>query len=145
MASSALYRYFGSRDELLTRLIVDAYDSLGVAAEVSEAAADRDDLPGRFAAVCRAVRTWALANPNEYALIYGTPVPGYVAPAATIAPAAGRVSSVLLRILADAAAERVTPAVAEDKVPPADRKALEPARSVVPPEVTDALLQRGLM
>ena len=33
MASSALYRYFRSRDELLTRLIIDAYDSLGAAAE----------------------------------------------------------------------------------------------------------------
>lgn len=27
MASSALYRYFPSRDELLTALIIDAYDS----------------------------------------------------------------------------------------------------------------------
>src|ERR1700733_3862182 len=56
MASSALYRYFGSRDELLTRLIVDAYDSLGAAAEASEAAVDRDDLAARLAAVCMAVR-----------------------------------------------------------------------------------------
>jgi AcrR family transcriptional regulator len=103
MASSALYRYFGSRDELLTRLIVDAYDSLGAAAEASEAAVDRDDLAGRFAAVCQAVRTWALANPNEYALIYGSPVPGYVAPAATVGPAT-RVSALLMWIIIDAAA-----------------------------------------
>ena len=31
MASSAVYRYFKSRDELLTRLIIDAYDALGAA------------------------------------------------------------------------------------------------------------------
>ena len=145
VSSSGVYRYVASRDELLTMLIVAAYDALGAAAEAQQAAVARADLASRWSAVCDAVRGWALANPNEYALIYGTPVPGYVAPAATIAPAAGRVSSVLLRILADAAAERLTPAVAGDKVPPDDRKALEPARSVVPPEVTDALLQRGLM
>src|SRR6266487_1323800 len=125
MSSSAVYRYVASRDELLTRLIVAAYEALASAVEAQEAAAARNDLAGRWAAVCRAVREWALANPNEYALIYGTPVPGYVAPPATIAPAA-RVSSVLLGILADAAG-RPTPAMAGDGVPPDGRKALAPA------------------
>ena len=143
-SSSAVYRYVASRDELLTRLIVAAYDALGAAAETAEAAVARADLAGRWSAVCAAVRDWALANPNEYALIYGTPVPGYTAPPATIAPAA-RVSNVLLGILADAAAGRLTPEVAEDKLPPDGRKVLAPARSTVPPEVPDALLQRGLM
>ena len=118
-SSSAVYRYVASRDELLTRLIVAAYDALGAAAEAQEAAVARADLAGRWSAVCGAVRGWALANPNEYALIYGTPVPGYTAPPATIAPAA-RVSNALLGILAE-------------------------ARSIVGPEVPDALLQRGLM
>src|SRR6266513_1381923 len=143
-SSSAVYRYVASRDELLTRLIVEAYDALGAAAEAQEAAVARADLAGRWSAVCSAVRGWALANPNEYALIYGTPVPGYTAPAATTAPAA-RVSNVLLGILADAAAGRPTPAIAGDDVPPGGQKALAPARSSVGPEVPDALLQRGLM
>jgi AcrR family transcriptional regulator len=139
MASSALYRYFGSRDELLTRLIVDAYDSLGAAAEASEAAVDRGDLPGRFAAVCRAVRTWALANPNEYALIYGSPVPGYVAPADTVGPAI-RVSVLLMQILIDAAAQGRVPAGE-----PQEGQALEPILSQLPPGFPPALVQRGVM
>jgi AcrR family transcriptional regulator len=143
-SSSAVYRYVASRDELLTRLIVASYDALGAAAEAQEAAVARADLAGRWSAVCGAVRDWALANPNEYAQIYGTPVPGYIAPPATIAPAA-RVSTVLLGILADAAAGRLTPAIAEDDLPPNERKALAPVRSTVGPEVPDALLQRGLM
>ncbi len=98
MASSAVYRYVASRDDLLTRLIIDAYNSLGAAAEVREAAVDRGDLAGRWSAICAAVRGWALANPNEYALIYGSPVPGYVAPPDTIAPAS-RVSNLLVQIL----------------------------------------------
>jgi AcrR family transcriptional regulator len=144
VSSSAVYGYVASRDELLTRLIVAAYDTLGIAAETQEAAVDRGDLAGRWAAACDAVRGWALANPNEYALIYGTPVPGYTAPAATVAPAA-RVSSVLLGILRDIAAGRLAPATAEDDVSPDDREALAPARSIVGPEVPDALLHQGLM
>jgi AcrR family transcriptional regulator len=143
-SSSAVYRYVASRDDLLTRLIVAAYDALGAAAETAEAAAARDDLAGRWSAACAAVRAWALANPNEYALIYGTPVPGYTAPPATIAPAA-RVTNVLLGILTDAAAGPPTPAIAADDLPPGTRQALAPARSTAGPEVPDALLQRGLM
>src|SRR5947199_4844411 len=56
MSSSAVYRYVASRDELLTKLIVTAYDALGAAVEAREAAVARNNLPGRWAAVCQAVR-----------------------------------------------------------------------------------------
>ncbi|WP_040801947.1 TetR/AcrR family transcriptional regulator [Nocardia higoensis] len=82
MASSAIYRYFPSRDDLLTALVIDAYNALGDAAE----RADRPEAPvrQRWLLVCAAIRTWALAHPHEYALIYGSPVPGYQAPAETV-------------------------------------------------------------
>lgn len=101
MVSSAVYRYFPSRDHLLTALIVDAYDALGEAVESAEAAVDRSDVGARFATVGRAARRWALANPHQYALIYGSPVPGYAAPADTIGPAT-RVAFVLRDVLRDA-------------------------------------------
>lgn len=85
---SALYRYFPSRDALLTALIIDAYESLGTAAEDAEREVPREDLRGRWLAVCHAVRSWALAHPAEYGLLYGNPVPGYAAPPDTVAPAA---------------------------------------------------------
>ncbi|MFC9340813.1 TetR/AcrR family transcriptional regulator [Streptomyces sp. NPDC057020] len=95
MVSSALYRYFPSRDDLLTALIVDAYDAIGAAAEKAAAeTAGRRPLD-RWTAVCRAVRVWAVAHPHEYALIYGSPVPGYSAPQDTIVPAS-RVGLVLI-------------------------------------------------
>jgi AcrR family transcriptional regulator len=100
MASSAVYRYYPSRDDLLTALIVEAYDALGQAAEEADAAVAPRDLRGRWTTTCTAVRTWALAHPHEYALVYGSPVPGYAAPESTIGPA-GRVGEVLCRILAD--------------------------------------------
>ena len=100
MVSSAVYRYFPSRDDLLTRLIIDGYDALGAAAE----AADDPSAPARdrWLAVCRAVRGWARERPHEYALLYGSPVPGYRAPEDTV-PAAARVGIVLGRILGEAA------------------------------------------
>lgn len=100
MVSSALYRYFPSRDDLLTALIIDAYDSLGEAAERACDAASGAAPVARWTAVCEAVRGWALAHPHEYALIYGSPVPGYSAPRATV-PAAARVALVLIGIVRD--------------------------------------------
>jgi AcrR family transcriptional regulator len=101
MVSSALYRYFPSRDDLLTALIVDAYDALGAAAEQALAKADGQEPVERWSAVCRAVREWALAHPHEYALIYGSPVPGYSAPRTTVVPAS-RVGLALLAVARDA-------------------------------------------
>jgi hypothetical protein len=49
------------------------------AAERAESEVARADVEGRWMATCRAVRTWALANPQEYALIFGSPIPGYAA------------------------------------------------------------------
>ncbi|MGW1141106.1 TetR/AcrR family transcriptional regulator [Streptomyces zhihengii] len=113
MVSSALYRYFPSRDELLTALIIDAYDAVGAAAEAAAARPDSATTPSgekpvphgahflRWTAVCAAVRAWALAHPHEYALIYGSPVPGYSAPTDTVGPAS-RVGLVLVGIARDA-------------------------------------------
>jgi AcrR family transcriptional regulator len=113
MVSSALYRYFPSRDDLLTALITDAYDSLGEAAETAIASAREAGAPpgGQWAAGCRAVRAWAKASPHEYALIYGSPVPGYRAPDATIGPAS-RVPLAFAGILRDAIARGAVPASA---------------------------------
>jgi AcrR family transcriptional regulator len=101
MVSSALYRYFGSRDDLLTALIVDGYNALGDAVEAAEAAVkDRARLRTRWLAAAHAIRDWALTNPAEYALLFGSPVPGYAAPQDTVI-AATRTPVVLVRILAD--------------------------------------------
>lgn len=146
MASSAVYRYVASRDDLLTKLIIEAYDSLGAAAEAAEATVDRGDLAARWGAVCTEVRTWAIANTNEYALIYGSPVPGYVAPTDTIGPAS-RVSNLLVGILLDAAARQ---AGAAGRAPAGEARsawsvALQPVRDAIPPRVTDSDIQTGLM
>lgn len=101
MASSAIYRYFKSRDELLTALIIEGYDEIGDAAEAADdPAAEPDE---RWTAIWRGVREWALTNRHEFALLFGTPVPGYAAPPQA-AVAAGRMPLALARVVADAKA-----------------------------------------
>jgi AcrR family transcriptional regulator len=112
MVSSALYRYFPSRDELLTALIIDAYDALGSAAE---AAAGGDNLVDEWLAIYAGVRDWARAHPHEYALIYGSPISGYKAPQTTVEPAI-RVPLLLLGLLqrAQLSGQLVVPADAPE-------------------------------
>lgn len=113
MVSSAVYRYFASRDELLTALIIDAYNALGAAAEAADVGADRATPRERWRAICAAARDWARAHPHEYALLYGTPIRGYRAPQDTVTPA-GRVALALIgtvrRAHADGTLSAVTPA-----------------------------------
>src|SRR5438105_7209509 len=63
VVSSAVYRYVGSRDELLTLLLVDAYNDLGDAADAAVESVPAEESRGRFAALARAVRGWALREP----------------------------------------------------------------------------------
>ena len=80
MTPPALYRYFADRDELLTALITDAYVDLGRSiAGARESMADTD-FGGRWLAAATAYRTWALREPQQFAMILGLPVPGYAAP-----------------------------------------------------------------
>ncbi|WP_369193963.1 TetR/AcrR family transcriptional regulator [Streptomyces djakartensis] len=137
MASSALYRYFPSRDDLLTALIIDAYDSLGEAAEAAHAAVADTGPRQRWIAVCEAVRGWALAHPHEYALIYGTPVPGYTAPETTV-PAAARVGLLLIGIVRDAhrGTGLALPSLPAELRPEAERMAADLAPDLPPGVVT---------
>ncbi len=145
MVSSALYRYFPSRDALLTALIVDAFDAVGVAAERAEL-----DVPAphgfeaRWVAVATAVRGWAVAHPHDYALVYGSPVPGYQAPADTVDPAA-RVSLVVLRLVSDGlAAGQIDPSPSLP-VAPSLHTELARLRAAVASGVPDEVLARTLL
>jgi AcrR family transcriptional regulator len=79
MVSSAVYRYVASRDDLLTLLLVDAYSELADAVD-SAAAAAGGSWRDRLLAMAHAARAWAIDQPARWALLYGSPVPGYHAP-----------------------------------------------------------------
>lgn len=102
VVSSAVYRYVESRDELLTLLVVDGYDELGDAVDAAQATVARSDHAGRMRAIGRAVRAWALAEPATYALLFGSPVPGYEAPAERTTEPGTRVIRRLVEVWEDA-------------------------------------------
>ena len=143
MASSAVYRYFASRDELLTALIIETYDTVGQAAEQAAAAAG-PTVGHRWMALARAIRSWAFAHPHDYSLVYGSPVPGYRAPEATIAPAE-RVSLVALRIVSDGVASGEITTSAEVPMPSAVRDDLTRINDLAELDLPADVLARGLI
>jgi AcrR family transcriptional regulator len=144
MASSAIYRYVRSRDELLTLLIVGAYDDMG---DFVQARTHRvQDPRKRWMAVGLSCREWALAQPQRFALIYGSPVPGYAAPQDTIGPAT-RIPALLVGILQGSRARPDVPAFSARVA-----RSLRPALAGLPewsalsePDFSDAEFALGVM
>jgi AcrR family transcriptional regulator len=101
-ASSALYRYFPSQGDLVTALCVEAYDSLAEALAAARDAQPSGDHARRWAALCHAYRRWSLQHPSDFALIFGTPLPGYQAPPQATATAAGRSLAIVAQVYAAA-------------------------------------------
>jgi AcrR family transcriptional regulator len=118
MTAPALYRYFGSRDELVTALVTDAYDALADAMEAAVAEVPASGHADRMLAAFAAFRRWGLEHPTEFALIFGSPIPGYRAPEAT-RPAGERYTGLLLRLLAEAHGAGALRGRLDLRVPPA--------------------------
>jgi AcrR family transcriptional regulator len=102
VSGPALYRYFASRDELLTELVIDAYHDLADALTAATSHVPGHDPRGRLEALARAYRSWALAQPHRYRLLFGPPLPGYDAHAQRLTDAAQKAMNLLLDILAAA-------------------------------------------
>ena len=143
MVSSALYRYFASRDELLTALIIDAYEALAGEVEAADRGAPPADFRARWQAVCRTARGWAIAHPHEYALVYGSPVPGYQAPEATIAPAS-RMPIAIMAIIRDAhEAGALADPADEEPLPPILTDQTARIAAFISPDIPGHLIVRG--
>lgn len=106
LVSSAVYRYVASRDELLTLLVVDAYTELADEVDAAIAAAPTDRLRRIHAGVA-AMRTWAQTEPTRWALLFGSPVPGYAAPAEQTTEPGTRTLLALLTLAAPAPGQMV--------------------------------------
>ena len=110
VSGPALYRYFASRDELLTELVIDAYHDLAAALAAAtrppdaatRAAATRasgQEPRARLQALARAYRSWALAQPHRYRLLFGPPLPGYDAHAKRLVDASEEAMNQLVGVV----------------------------------------------
>ena len=146
VVSSAVYRYVANRDELLTLLLVDAYDELGDAVDMAVNAQAPGDHAGRFRALGRAVRQWALREPARYGLLFGSPVPGYQAPAGRTTAPGTRVIYSLVGILDTAfRAGELTASARAAVVPSALSVDLEAIRDGLGLAMPDPLLANGAL
>lgn len=113
VVSSAVYRYVRNRDELLTLLVVDAYEELADAVDAAVAPVSANAYTERFKVILRTVRAWALAEPARWALLHGSPVPGYAAPAEQTTEPGTRVMRRLVELVEQAAVDGAVIAHAE--------------------------------
>jgi AcrR family transcriptional regulator len=95
----AFYHYYASLDALITALITDNFNALADALEAARATVPDSDPAGQLAAVLLAYRAWAVAHPVDFQLIYGNPIPGYVAPREVTVPAVVRGFSVIVGLI----------------------------------------------
>src|SRR3984893_11891721 len=85
MTAPGLYRYFGSHEELLRHLCAGIFTELGAAIhgpiEAAEPPTEQADDPHakltvKMVAACGEFRRWALNHKDEFALVFGVPLPG---------------------------------------------------------------------
>jgi len=129
MASSGLYRYFASADDLISALCVDAYDAVADALTTARDAQPPDDPARRWWAIGHAYRRWSLDDRPGFTLIFGTPLPGYQARDQVTGPAASRLTAVALDVYAAAV----------------HAGAADPDRTQVPPTMRVGDLMRDLL
>ncbi|MBO1414208.1 TetR/AcrR family transcriptional regulator [Streptomyces sp. FH025] len=103
MSAGAIYSYFASRDDLITVLIADVHTALANLLEAAHRTARSDDPASRMLAHATAYREWAITHPEEFRLVYGDPIPGYLSPTDGAGhEAAHRLCGVLLGVVGSA-------------------------------------------
>lgn len=146
VVSSAIYRYVRSRDDLLTLLVIDGYDELGDLVDEALLTVTHDDYRGRFLAIGHAVRGWALREPATYALLFGSPVPGYQAPGERTTGPGTRVIAALVQVWADAhAAGAIRGLEMPERVPRKLAADVRRIRSGFPTTAPEDLVIRGVL
>jgi AcrR family transcriptional regulator len=109
VSGPALYRYFSSRDDLLTELVIDAYHDLAAALRAATGHEPDQEPRARFEALVRAYRSWALAQPHRYRLLFGPPLPGYDAHAQRLVEASQAAMNLFLESLRELGKDMATP------------------------------------
>ncbi|MFE3291146.1 TetR/AcrR family transcriptional regulator [Rhodococcus sp. NPDC059234] len=145
VVSSAVYRYVKSRDDLLTLLVVECYTELGDAVDAAVEPVPAGDPQARLRALGHAVREWALREPASYGLLFGSPVPGYQAPADRTTGPGTRVIVALVAIFGDAQRAGLLADPPELPITASLRENLRGIRAEMGLDLPDEVLARGVL
>lgn len=124
LVSSAVYRYFPSREALLTAMIIESYEHLAGALGKAPGGSSAE----RWRHLASGLRDWARQHPHEFQLIYGTPIPDYQAPPETVRSATAVVTPFLAAAASGEAAGFLAPELLDQLEGPAADLDAEPAR-----------------
>jgi AcrR family transcriptional regulator len=130
MTAPALYRYFGSHEDLLKHVIGELFIELTDDLHKALKAVPDGDLSGKFLAVSREFRHWALDHPAEYGLLFGTPLPGLDVDHDDIASECGRrLGLTFLALFQELWQKAPFPVPADEEIDPRLREQLERYRA----------------
>ena len=148
MTAPALYRYFGSREDLIRGVIADIFNQLSddVTRAIDTAARDyANDLTKEMVAACREFREWALGHQGEFALIFGSPLPGLDDGRGDMADECGRqFAGVYFALFSELWTRSPFPVPAPEEIDPGLRTQLERFRSVIRSELPLGAILRFL-
>jgi AcrR family transcriptional regulator len=129
MTAPALYRYFGSHEELIKHIIADIFTELaaGIRGAIASAdAASGGDMTAKVLAACWEFRRWSLSHPREYGLIFATPLPGlHVQHDEITAESGGQFGNTFFTLMLDLYRKRPFPVPPDDQIDPSLAEQLE--------------------
>jgi AcrR family transcriptional regulator len=127
MTAPALYRYFGSHEDLIKHVVGDIFTELGgdIDAAIQAVGDDGGSMTGKMIAACREFRRWGLAHQAEFGLLFGTPLPSLeAAHDDVVAECAGKFSGVFFALFFELWRKNPFPIPADDEIDPALRAQL---------------------
>jgi AcrR family transcriptional regulator len=124
MTAPALYRYFGSHDDLIQHVVGDVFNELAADIETAIAAAG-DGITEKMIAACREFRRWGLAHKPEFGMFFGTPLPTLEAASDDmVAQCAVKFSGVFFTLFYELWRKHPFPIARDDEIDPGLREQL---------------------
>ncbi|GLZ33050.1 TetR family transcriptional regulator [Lentzea sp. NBRC 105346] len=111
ITAPALYRYYASHEDLLRQLCDDICQDMSRELQTHLAGISSDQVREQVRAVCHGFRAWALAHPQEFSLVFASPIDA-------LAPG-DQFGSVFLEVAAQLIASHPAPEHDHDDVPSA--------------------------
>ncbi len=132
MTAPALYRYFGSHQDLIRNVIGDIFPEIAADIQVAIDTAAADGIAAKFIAAARGFRRWSLSHQREFGLLFGTPLPGLDLNHTDIADECGRrFSNTFLALFVELWQKKAFPVPAPGEIEPDLRSQLERYRDGV--------------